>query len=207
MIYLHSWDSNRNFRTLFLSFFLFCIQAQFAAGQSYLGTVIKSANLRAGAGGDYEVLSTLKKGETVFVFPSEPELDFYNVIRVKTGTEGWVSKKLVKLGKEVEKSKGSAFSPLGEIESSNSEAEVFNNTSLTLSLRLNGTTHTFSPGEKRKLELTEGKYDYYAFAAGVLPASGEHFFESGMGYTWQFYISTVRTRSRGVGLGRTRRRR
>ena len=49
----------------------------------------------------------------------------------------------------------------------NPEIEIFNNTSLTLTLKLNSETYTFSPQQKRTITLNPGTYNYRASAPGL----------------------------------------
>lgn len=158
--------------------------------QSYLGWVTSQVNFRQGPGTDYVVISSLQAGSQIFIVSLDTENDFYNVIDIASDKEGYIHKSFVKLGQEVEKNEKGMFTPSGKTSTYNPEIEIFNNTSLTLTLKLNSETYSFYPQQKRTITLSPGSYNYRASAPGVIPNIGTEYMESNMGYTWQFYIVT-----------------
>jgi hypothetical protein len=177
-------------KIIILSFLLFTCLTGFS--QSYLGRVTKQVNFREGAGTDYPVISSLKVGTQIFIVSLETENDFYNIIDIATDKEGYIHKSFVKLGDIVEKNERGMFTPSGKTSTYNPEIEIFNNTSLSLTLKLNSETYTFSPKQKKTIALSPGTYSYRASAPGVIPNIGTVYMERNMGYTWQFYIVTER---------------
>jgi len=176
---------------------LLCLFAILSIGlntfaQSYLGTITKQVNLREGSGKDYDVMGSLKPGTQIFIVSLETENDYYNIIDIRTDKEGYVHKSFVKLGKEVKENNQGIFSSSGETTSYNPEVKIFNNTNLTLTLKLNSETYSFSPKEKRILTITPGTISYRASAPGIIPNIGTENLKSNQGYTWQFYIVTKR---------------
>jgi hypothetical protein len=139
--------------------------------QSYLGTITKQVNLREGPGKDYNVIVSLKPRSQIFIVSLETENDFYDIIDIRTNKEGYVNKSFVKLGKLVKENDKGVFSPSGETTSYNPEVEVFNNTKLTLTLKLNSETYSFSPKEKRTLSIVPGAISYRASAPGIIQTS------------------------------------
>ena len=101
-------------------------------------------------------------------------------------------KSFIKLGDIVEKNESGIFTPSGESTSYNPDIEIYNNTNLTLTLKLNSELFTFNPNEKQTISLLPGKYSYRASAPGVIPNIGTENMESNMNYSWQFYIITKR---------------
>lgn len=176
----------------FFFLILFLLTASIGFSQSYLGWVTKQVNFREGPGTDYGVISSLKPGTQIFIVSLETENDFYNIIDIATDKEGYIHKSFVKLGDIVEKNERGMFTPSGKTSTYNPEIEIFNNTSLTLTLKLNSETYTFSPKQKKTITLSPGTYNYRASAPGVIPNIGTEYMESNMGYTWQFYIVTER---------------
>ena len=160
--------------------------------QSYLGTVIKQVNLRKGAGKLYAVSGSLKQGAQIFIVSIDTENEFYNIIDIQTNKEGFVHKSFVKIGKQVKENEQGVFTSSGETTSYNPEVEVFNNTSITLTLKLNSETYTFSAKEKKTITVFPGAITYRASAPGVIPNIGTEKLQSNQGYTWQFYIITKR---------------
>ena len=160
--------------------------------QSYLGSVTKQVNFRQGPGTDFDIISSLRPGTQIFIVSLDSENDFYNIIDIATDTEGWIHKSFIKLGQIVEKNEEGIFTQNGQSSTYNPEIEIFNNTALTLTLKLNSETYSFSAKQKRTIMVTPGSYSYRASAPGVIPNIGTEFMESNMSYSWQFYIVTER---------------
>ncbi len=186
--YSQSSKSKMNLKLLlFLLVAIFSGQTIYS--QSYLGTISKQVNLREGPGTEYKVISSLKPNTQIFIISLETEDDFYSVINIATNKSGYVHKNYVTVGKELPQSEG-GFTPSGSSGQENPEAEIFNNTSHTMTLRLNSETHTFKPKEKKTLTLSVSTYSFIASAPGVIPNYGSKAFESNTRYTWEFYIVT-----------------
>lgn len=156
--------------------------------QSYLGWITSKVNFREQPSTDASILCSLKPGTQIFIVSLDTEGDFYNIIDIKTNTEGYVSKKYVEVGKLLEENEQGIFTPNGQSTSYNPEIEIFNNTSIILTLKLNSETYSFSPQEKKTLTISPGTISYRASAPGVIPNFGSESIEGNQGYTWQFYI-------------------
>ena len=160
--------------------------------QSYLGTITKQVNFRAGSSSSDMIISSLKPRTQIFIISLETDNDYYNIIDINTDKEGYVHKSYVKVGKIVNKSNGSFISASGNSSNNDSEAKIFNNTNITMTLKLNEIVYRFSPKETKNITLTPGDYDFRASAPGVVPSVGVKNFENNRTYTWQFYIVTSR---------------
>jgi hypothetical protein len=158
--------------------------------QSYLGMITKQVNFREGSSTDKSIIGSLKPNTQIFIISLETENDFYNIIDIATDNEGYVHKSFVKVGKLVNKSNGSFISASGNSSSYDSEAKIFNNTSITMTLKLNEVVYRFSPKETKNIVLSPGEYDFRASAPGVQPNIGIKNFENNRAYNWQFYIVT-----------------
>lgn len=169
---------------------IFIIYQNLAFSQSYLGWITNQVNFRSQPDKSSEVISSLKAGTQIFIISSETENDFYNIIDINTNTEGYVHKSFVKLGDYVPKSNGGLFSPDGSSSSYNPEVSIYNNTSKTLTLKLNSEVYSFSPSERKTITISPGIYDYRASAPGVLPNIGSESLRSNTKYSWKFYIQT-----------------
>jgi hypothetical protein len=90
------------------------------------------------------------------------------------------------------KNEDGIFTPVGKTSSTKPIIKIHNNTSLTLTLKLNDELYTFSPQQRRTLTLSSGSYSYRASAPGVLPDYGTEIMQSNYEYEWSFYISTSR---------------
>jgi len=160
--------------------------------QSYLGTITKQVNFREGSSSDDNIISSLKPNSQVFIISLETENDYYNVIDIATDREGYVHKSFVKVGKLVNKSNESVFTPNGESSSYESEVKIFNNTNKTLTLKMNTQQYYFSPYETKNISINPDEYDFRASAPGVIPYIGTERLKSKQAYSWEFYISTSR---------------
>jgi hypothetical protein len=156
--------------------------------QSYLGTITKQVNFRAGSSSSDNIISSLKTQTQIFIISLETENDYYNIIDIATDIEGYVHKSYVKVGKIVNKSNESVFSPTGQSSNYESEVKIFNNTRKTLTLKMNTELYYFSPYETKNISLHPGEYDFRASAPGVIPYIGTENLNSNQGYSWQFYI-------------------
>ena len=124
--------------------------------QSYLGTITKQVNFREGPGSDYSIISSLKPGTQIFIASLETDDDFYNVIAIKSNKEGYVHKNYVKVGRMVSRSTESVFTPDGETSTYESEIRIYNNTSRTLTLKMNADLYYFSPQETKNISIVPG---------------------------------------------------
>jgi hypothetical protein len=160
--------------------------------QSFLGKTNNKVNFRSGPGTEYSIIKSLPKGSQVFIIDSEISNDFYQIIDIGTNQYGFIHKDFLIFGEAVEKQKGGQFTPNGSSNNYNPEIEIYNNTKIELTLRINSNNYSFRPQEKRKISLASGKCDYIASAPGVIPSTGIEMLESNMSYTWQFYILTTK---------------
>jgi hypothetical protein len=160
--------------------------------QSYLGMVTKQVNFRTGPDVAFEIISSLKAGSQLFIISLETENDFYNVIDIASDKEGYIHKSYVRIGKMVPLNDGGMFTPSGKKESYNPELKIYNNTTLSLTLKLNNQTYYFSPKETKTITVSPGSCFYRASAPGVIPNIGNESLESNMDYSWEFYVVTSR---------------
>jgi hypothetical protein len=178
-------------KTFTLITFLIFITFQ-SFGQSYLGWVTKQVNFRQGPGTEYDIIKPLVPGTQIFIVSIVPENDFYNIIDIKTDLEGYIHKSYVKIGQFVKKNEGGIFTPSGKSDTYNSDVEIFNSTTSTLTLKMNSITYSFSPNETKKISFSPGNYEYRASAPGVIPDIGSESLVSNMIYSWKFYIVSGR---------------
>lgn len=177
---------------LIILLFSFLICNITLCAQSYLGVTTKQVNFREGPGSSYDIISSLKANTQVFIISLDAEEDFFNVIDIRTNKTGYIHKDFIKIVKELEKSSGDFIAASGTSNSGDTEVEVFNNTSQTMTLKLNNSSYSFSPQESKTLTLVPTTYNFIASEPGVTPFYGSKTLESGMKYSWKFYIRTIR---------------
>ena len=113
-----------------------------------------------------------------------------NIIDIESNTEGYVYETFIEFGDKIEKSKGEMFSSKGSTNSYDTQIEIYNNTNLTLTLKLNDIKFQFKPEEKRTISTKPGVVNYIASAPNVIPLNGSKNFEEYSSWTWQFYIQS-----------------
>lgn len=160
--------------------------------QSYLGKITKQANFREGPGTAYNSIGTLKVGTQIFIVSRYSDNDFYNIINIATDKEGYVHKSYVEVGQKIEKNEQGMFQPSGQTETYNPKIQIYNNTKLKLTLKLNNQIYSFSQQERKTITMTPGSCNYRASAPGVIPNIGTEIMQSNQGYTWEFYITAER---------------
>jgi hypothetical protein len=168
--------------------FLFAILSCFS--QSYLGWTTKQVNFRSGPGTEFGMISSLNPGTQIFIVSTETENDFYSVIDIATDKEGYLHKSFVQFGDKVDANSEGMFSITGKSANEQPQLEIYNNTSTSMTLKLDNTRYFFSPQEKKSINYSSGKCSYRASAPGVIPSIGSELFESNGIYTWEFYIVT-----------------
>lgn len=158
--------------------------------QSFLGTVTQKVNFRSGPGKENSVISSILPGSQVFIISLETENDFYNVLDIATDKEGYIHKSYIKIEQKVEESQEKLFSVSGKTQNSSPEINVFNNTNLRLSLKLNNSIYSIEAYTRQSITLSAGKSIFRASAPGVIPLIGTETFESSNVYEWEFFIVT-----------------
>ena len=177
-------------KSILLSIFLTFSLIGFS--QSYLGWITSKVNFREEPSTAASIIGSLNPGTQIFIVSMDTDDEFYNIIDIKTNTEGYVSKKFVKVGKLLKENEEGIFTPNGQSSSYNPELEIYNNTRLNLTLKLNSESYSFSPQEKKTLTVSSGTISYRASAPGVIPDFGTETIQSNQNYSWQFYIVTRR---------------
>jgi uncharacterized protein YgiM (DUF1202 family) len=152
-----------------LSLILFLSLITLSNAQSYLGYVTKQVNFRTESNTSCEIISSLPIGTALFVISKDKINGFYQVLNIETNKEGFVHSSFVQLDKMLPKNEDGIFTPVGKTSSTKPIIKIHNNTSLTLTLKLNNDLYTFSPQERKTLTLSSGSYTYRASAPGVLP--------------------------------------
>lgn len=172
--------------------FTFLLISVSSFSQSYLGWITEGVNFREGPSTEYSIIKLLQPGAQIFIVSTIAENNYFNIIDIETNKEGFVHKSYIQIGDVVEKNERGIFTPSGKSTTYKPEIEIFNNTDMTLTLKLNSELFTFLPHQKQTISLNPGAYNYRASAPGVIPNIGTENMEGNMNYSWQFYIVTER---------------
>lgn len=168
-----------------LIFFLFVLGLSVQA-QSYLGTVKRTVNFRAGSSTSSEKLGSLTKGAKLFLFSNKAVNDYYHAVALETGVEGYVYASYVEVGRLLPSNKEGIFKQVGKTLSSETTIRMNNKSTLLVTLKLNDETYTFAPGEKTVLNLPAGSYTFLVLATGLTPSHGTQNIEGGYEYIWSY---------------------
>ena len=169
--------------------FLFVIMAITSYCQNYAGIITKDAFLYSTADSSGTMLDTLFQGVHVFIISLDTADGFYDIIYVKTNTEGFVNYKKVKVGKVVEENEEGQFVEQGEIESYNPEVEIANQTTQTLTLTLNSHTYIVRPNSSKNIVIKPGRITYRGSVPGAFPTIGHEYLKGHQGYLWKFVFA------------------
>lgn len=180
------------FNTLYLIFPLVLVFNTVIYSQSYLGYTKEKAFLRNGPGKEFTALRILKKGEIIFIISKRDLNKYFNVIDIKSNTEGYIHKSLIEIDKEMKPNKKGIFYKQAVIDNQNVEIGIYNNTDRDLTLKLNSFVYYFEPHEIRSILPAPGTYNYRASARNVIPNIGIQNLEKGYLYIWEFYIVEVK---------------
>lgn len=180
---------------LLFSFFLFLsfnINAQENELAPFLAKITSGANLRAEPDENSEKKVTLKIGAVLYVF-SDYEINGYvKSIDIKTNKLGWVKSFAIKKIKDIPLSASSGFQENGTSTGYDTEVEITNKSSSTISLIVGNNYFSLEPHSTTTETTENGTLYYTASAPGVIPSSGKYLFEQGHKYVWTFSIVTRR---------------
>ena len=180
---------------LLFGFFLFLsfnINAQENELAPFLAKTISGANLRVEPDENSEKKETLKVNSDLYVFSAEETNGYIKCIDIKTNKLGWVKSFAIKKIKDIPLSSSSGFQESGTSSSYDTEVEITNKSSSTISLIVGNNYFSLEP-HSTTTEITENGVLYYtASAPGVIPSSGKYKFEQGHKYNWTFTIVTRR---------------
>lgn len=170
-----------------LIFFLFAWGLSVQA-QAYKGVVKRTVNFRAEASTSSEKLGSLTKGTQLFLVSKIQVSDYYHVIVIETGVEGYVHSGYVEVGRLVPESKEGIFKQVGKTLSSKTSIRITNKSALPIALKLNDEVYAFAPGEKTVLSLPAGTYAFLVHPKGLMPSYGSQTIEAGYEYIWSYSI-------------------
>ena len=158
----------------------------------FLAKTISAANLRTDADENSEKKETLKINSDLYVFSDYETNGYVKCIDIKTNKLGWVKSFAIKKIKDIPLSTSSGFQESGTSSSYDTEVEISNKSSSTISLIVGNNYFSLEP-HSTTTETTENGILYYtASAPGVTPKSGKYEFKKGHKYNWTFTIVTRR---------------
>src|ERR1700686_1760271 len=154
--------------------------------------IATKANLREGPGTSSRVIKELNRGEMLALVKRTPVGPWYDVIDVRSSTEGWINGNTIRIKYTERKKAGPVFEERQTGTSDDPSIEVTNDSDSVLYLKVEGDERiVISPHATRKMTKRPGTYSFYASSPGAIPAFGQHDFRSGIIYQWTFYIVTT----------------
>jgi len=158
----------------------------------FLAKTISGANLRVEPDENSEKKETLKVNSDLYVFSADETNGYVKCIDIRTNKLGWVKSFAIKKIKDIPLSTSSGFHESGTSSSNDTEVEITNKSSSTISLIVGNNYFSLEP-HSTTTETTENGVLYYtASAPGVIPSSGKYTFKQGHKYNWTFTIVTRR---------------
>jgi|GEM_PF-5777882 len=133
---------------------------------------------------------TLQKEEVRFGNTKINDGNWYNVIHVKTGEEGWVRENDVKIKYAVERKQIKLFETEKDPLLINPEILIINNANKDLKLKVGEKIYVINKQSQKTVNIESGTYKYHASAPEVIPCFGEQTFEGGNRYWWKFWIAS-----------------
>ena len=174
-----------------IALLIFAIVSMSAMSQSFLGHTTKEYKLHETAGDKTPIIKTLPAETPVLIISLDPEnKDYFNVIEIATGDEGYISKDAVKVGKQVKGGDKAILKMMGEIVSVNPELDIINSTNKPLKLKIDGQLIEIAPKSHKTTTLTAGTFRYKAFSPGCVPITGKEELKANHEYTWEFDFIT-----------------
>lgn len=135
----------------------------------------------------------LMEGDRLVILRRTQRNSWINVVRLKTGKEGWVylghvdirfSANPTRESPQItSRSTGSYLNPT---------LLIINDSDRTIHIKVGSRRLTLASFEQTSISLDEGSYTYFVSAPNVYPAIGEKYFQRGFAYTWKFFIGTER---------------
>jgi hypothetical protein len=146
------------------------------------------ANVRTGPGMDTAVLLEVGRGQQLVLLDRQPDGQWYNVVQVDSGTEGWVHSNAVRLAYTNKKNTTTVFAAERVDTRSAPLIEVSNGSDQDLSLRLGSAVHRIPAHSRQAFSVSAGEYKYCGLAPGATPVIGKDTFQTGYKYSWTFWI-------------------
>jgi hypothetical protein len=191
-------------KKIILLYFIFFLSVSTSFCQSYLGLTTKNSKIRDFPNKNSKTSATLKINTQVFLYSLDTINGYYKIIHIESNKEGWLHHTTVKLVKELPKNESSPFTAERSY-GTECLVDVFNNTSISMTLKIDTNYYYFEPKEKKSLSLYPNRYSYVASAPFVIPYFGEENFNAGYKYSWTFYID-VKIGSRRKSSSRRKRK-
>ena len=162
--------------------------------KSYIGIVKnKEINLLEGPGSGNEIITNLVPGSELFIISNKSINGYYNVIDVLSNKEGYVDVLFVDLGDEIKANDDSSnFIVTGVSDNPKlSIINIFNNTKVIASIKMGGFNYSFSPFEKRDIDISPGDYKIIVSSPNVIPFIEKVEIEIGKNYKREYIIKKV----------------
>jgi uncharacterized protein YgiM (DUF1202 family) len=150
----------------------------------------KIVNLREEPSLESRVLRKLAEGEYLVLLDRTPLGEWYNVIHVDSGDEGWIHDSTITIRYTNSPKATNPFRAEQVDSYSQPEIVVTNDSYKTLNLTVGSQKYSIPPSATRAINVSAGSYRYVASAPGVIPSMGTKEWEVGYRYTWRFWIVT-----------------
>lgn len=158
----------------------------------YTARVTADTYLRKGPGTDYDTLTTIPRGERVFLSSTDADEPFRYVLYIDKSEIGYVDSSLLTNIVKAEVNESGNLNIEGRNHKATADIKFENGTDRVITILLGKTRYKLSPKQVKTIkDVNPGRYKIVASAPGVEPDIIRATLKSGIEYSWYFYISTT----------------
>jgi hypothetical protein len=164
------------------------------AKRPYVAHTTSVVNMREAPGTNSAIMTKLAVNSYLVLFSLAKENDFYKVLNVQTGDEGYVHANYVKIDGKLAVDEGGNLTVVGKSQNDyDSEVVVKNATQYKLTIQINSVPYVLNTGETRTIVVSPGSTLMFASVSNksVKPYFGTENLKGGYSYSWEFVINTI----------------
>ena len=180
-------------RIVFTLLMVLGIAIQCFSVQYELCVVTRNLNLRATPFSDGEIICVMPAGSYVVVSEFEHVKfaeGYVSVLYIDEDISGYASSSYLKFVKNIETDENGVLDKVGVSEGLDPEIEITNDSNRDITVRINGKSFPFAPGQVMTITCEAGTVNILASSPGVIPYTAKDYVEENALYTWRFFIET-----------------
>lgn len=157
----------------------------------YTAQVTADLNLRKGPGTDYDIVTTIPRGERVFLTSADANEPFRYVMYIDKSEFGYVDSNFLSNIKKVEIDESGNLNIERKNHKTTADITLENETDRVITVLFGKARYKLNPKQVRTIkDVKPGKYKIVASSPGVEPYIVSDTVKSGYEYSWHFYIYT-----------------
>lgn len=155
------------------------------AQSAYYGKIKKYSNLYRLSSNHSAILAWLPENTVVFVTSDVVVNGFVPIIYIESGVEGYVYRNVIDFTDRVTETPNVAIAKTVLQRTDSVIITVKNNTTRTLTLKIDNINHTIVSGDENRIVLALGMHRYILFGPKFLPLVGAETFDREQKFTWK----------------------